>query len=393
MILIQRYCYVLAVVLALGLNETVVGQLDDPFGADPFEAPALDDLFGAPADEDPFGAPAEPPAAEKPKPAPKEPDEPEPLEPPTPKVPVDPEAVRLYLVDGTTVAGKLSIPHFTVDTRFGSLQVPIVKIRTLVPGLDSRAEIGQRVRQLIEDLGVEDYRQREEAQKELIKMGLPVRRVLQKHSSDGNAERARRIKTILAHFEEVAEEAEQEAPAGEWIQGDTVQTTSFTIVGKISPDTFALTSKYGTLSVRLADVRRLRRLQEATREQRYKSLSVGGAHLAQLQYKTSGIRVEKGDRISVRAEGQINRSGSSTYRSTPIGASRLGTFSQNPTILGGTLVARIGGGGNVIKVGSNRTFTAPRSGTLRFAIAMRPDYVGRYQFLGEYKLKVRVSPK
>ena len=46
--------------------------------------------------------------------------------------------------------------------------------------------------------------------------------------------------------------------------------------------------------------------------------------------------------------------------------------------------------GKIIKIGSTSSFVAKQSGTLQFAIGMRPEFVGRYQFTGKYDVTVRV---
>jgi len=383
-----RACCLAAVILAVGpVVATVADDVDDLFGggAAPGGPAVADDPFDEPAD--PFGAPPPKPA----KPAEKKPeDEPEIELPPEP--PVDPELLRLHLTDGSVFSGKLTVKEITVATKFGSLTVPITKLRRFMPGLESRAELNTQVAELIETLGDDDYRKRETAQLALIKMGLPVRGELQLHRDDENAERARRVKMILQKLETLAEDEGEDDSTELWTRDDTVETTSFTMTGKISPRTFTINGKYGVLTVPLGDIKSVRRVLRLSREDIRKSVSLDGTYIAQMKYKSSGVRVERGDKITVNATGRISRSGSSSYVSTPAGTSRFGTFMSSPMVYGGTLVARIGSGGSVIKVGASRTFTATRSGTLRFAIGMRPDYVGRYQFPGKYDLKIKVRP-
>ncbi len=370
---------------------------DDPFSGEADEPPADD----PPADltiDPPVEPPAEPPGpateprsngTDKPEDATGEADA-LPAAPPAP--PIDPELIRLHLVDGTVITGKFDVSELIVDTEFGRLAVPITSLQRFVPGLESRSALGGNVFRLIDDLGGGDYAQREAAHKALLGLGLPVRQQLERFRSDPNAERARHVKAIVEKLSERSMQMDPgEADTKMWIREDEVQMSDFSVVGKISPRQFAFTTPYGTLAIALGDIEDARRVLRARREDARKSLSVDGTYLAQLKYKSAGIRVERGDTISVVAEGRISRSGSSSYVSTPDGSSRFGVFSQNPTISGGTLVGRIGTGGAVVKVGSKSTFKADRAGVLQFAIGMRPDYVGSYQFLGEYKLRVVVK--
>jgi len=188
----------LTFVINVGLTTPAGAQGADPFGGD------IDDLFGAPADDDPFGGGdssadddpfGEPtPKPEKDKETAKsdetkktaEDDEPEP--PP----PIDPALMRIFLNNGNILTGKLSTNEFIVTTAFGELSIPVTRVNSLTPGLRTHADVYRNLQQLIDELGVDDFRAREEAQKTLAKWGLPVRGVLLPYRDDANAERARR---------------------------------------------------------------------------------------------------------------------------------------------------------------------------------------------------------
>jgi hypothetical protein len=306
------------------------------------------------------------------------------------KPPQDPNTVTVYLQDGTILHGKLTIEEIKLTTEFGSLIVPIGKIIEIRPGLNSRPQLNSEIADLIEDLGGTDFKQRDLAQKKLLSKGIAVRGILNSHKPDGNAERTRRIDEVLKKLDAEADDEDETANAKEFQNEDTMRTTKFVVSGKISPTRFQLKNRFGLLTFNLADIKVLRSGAKTVQKDIRRSISLPGEFLAQLKFKSSGIQVEVGDKITITASGMINRSGSSTYVSTPAGSSRFGQYSQSPVIAGGTLVAKIGSG-KVMKVGTKATIIAKRTGTLRFAIGMRPDYVGRYQFLGQYSLKVRVQ--
>jgi hypothetical protein len=310
--------------------------------------------------------------------------------------PVDPRFIRLHLLDGSIIAGELSVESITVKTEFGDLKVPVEKIKSFTPGLDSKPELLAKIDKLFDDLGSDDYQTRESARKEIIAFGLKIRNELERHGDDGNAERKRHLETINKEFEELEDEVDEfeddnvEKP---WIRGDTVATTDFTIVGRIAQDSFSVTSKYGPLNVNLSDVDLADRPVGDQPEMR-KSLAVDGSNLVQRDFKSAGIQIEKGDRISVRADGQLTMSpwGSNTM-STPDGGANYGFYLEND-IYGGALVARIGSKGKVFKVGSRSTFTAKQSGVLQFAIAMQDQYANQgYNYPGQYNVRVKVQPK
>src|SRR5579862_2672013 len=48
--------------------------------------------------------------------------------------------MRLHLMEGSVVTGKLSTDTVTVETAFGKLEVPVANIVSFTPGLDSHPE-------------------------------------------------------------------------------------------------------------------------------------------------------------------------------------------------------------------------------------------------------------
>jgi hypothetical protein len=310
----------------------------------------------------------------------------------------DPEIIRLHLGDGSVVAGKLVLDELVIDTEFGRLEVPVLKVRSFTPGLESMPELDQRVAALVEALGGADFKARDAAQKELIALGPPIRVELQRREAESNAERKQRIRDIVAKLSEIAEEQDESAdPAARtvWIRGDTVETDEFTVVGKIVQQSFTLESKYGTLSVRLTDIKNARRDLGIVEEQELrKSFAVEGQYIAQTQFKDSKIRVQRGDKISVTAEGKIVMSpwGSGSVTG-PEGSSNYGTGSVGgQSFPGGTLVAKIGNNGKVFKVGSKVALTADADGPLLFGVVVHNSYARRgYSFPGQYDLKIKVD--
>jgi len=345
--------------------------------------------------EPPTDAPVEP-AKEK-APTKKAPEE-EDVEPPKEEVePLHPREIQLNLQDGSVITGRLSVAEITVKTEFGTLTVPVERIRSFKPGLDSYPEFGKRIAEMIENLGSEDYKTREETHKALVKMGPSVRRELERHKDDENAERKRHIQQILAVFQEQEEDEDddfgEDSQDDAWIRQDTVVTTEFTMTGKISPSTFKIESKYGPLSVNLSDVRMAERETGAV-PPAHRKVTVLGANIVQRSFKNSGLSVRRGDKITVRADGQIVMTPwGSNMMSSPEGGANFGWYIQNQ-IYGGALVAKIGGGGKVFKVGSRSTFVAKTSGTLQFAVAMQQQYAGQgYNFPGQYNVRVKVEPQ
>ena len=124
-----------------------------------------------------------------------------------------------------------------------------------------------------------------------------------------------------------------------------------------------------------------------------RKLTVSGTNLVQRGYKSSGIRVNRGDQITISADGQIVMTPwGSNMVSGPDGGANYGWFIQNQ-IPGGALVARIGNSDSPFKVGSRHTLIAKKAGTLQFAIAMQHQYAQNQSFPGQYNVRVKVEPQ
>ncbi len=306
---------------------------------------------------------------------------------------VDPEIIRLHLMDGSVISGKLSVNDIEIETQFGKLTIPVIELKSFTPGLVHHPELGKKVYDLIDALGANDFDQRELAQKELVKMGPSVRIELEKRADDKDAERRTRIKTILEELD--SQQSDDEAEAGTagapLIQRDTVETSEFTAVGKIITKTFTVASLYGPLTVKLGDIRRGER--DLTKKVSLrKTISVEGSHLVQRGLKATTIRVERGDKVTVTADGTVTMTPwGNNMVSSPDGGANFGWYVPN-SISGGSLVASIGSEGNIFKVGSKSTFRAQRSGVLRFGVAMQAEYANQ-NFPGRYNVKVRVERK
>ena len=321
---------------------------------------------------DPFGKEVKPPAESKKK----APDDKADQQPAPTKPPVDPQLVKFHLQNGSTISGRLTIKHITMETQFGTLTIPIAKIKSITPGLGSNV-----------------FADRDTSEKELLGFGLPVRDALKRRLGGSNEERQRRLKKLLTALAEIAAEQDEEfAPsAATWIERDTVETTKFTVYGSISPKSFQVQSKYGLLTVKLGDILTATRDFGVPQVIR-RLISIDEKNLVQRGYKNSGIRVEKGDKITISADGTLAMTPwgrGSRYMSTPAGGSRYGTYKNG--ILGGTLIAKIGSGSE-FKIGTEHRFVAPTSGVLQFAIAMQQGFSDSgNQFPGTYNIRIKVE--
>ena len=81
-------------------------------------------------------------------------EEPEPEAEPVrkPRAPLPPRYMNLKLQDGSTIAGELSIDSIKVTTEFGELNVPIAKLKSFTPGLDSNPTVSKQLGDKLKDL-------------------------------------------------------------------------------------------------------------------------------------------------------------------------------------------------------------------------------------------------
>jgi hypothetical protein len=303
-----------------------------------------------------------------------------------------PPAVTLRLMEGSVVSGVLSIEAITVETAFGTLVVPIENVVSFTPGLDRHPEQRQHVARLIQELGSHAAAERDAAQRALADIGPPIRAELERYKDDSDAERRSRVRAILGEFDELDEADWEGTGQAAWIAEDTVETDRFTVIGSISPTTFDVRTKFGLLTVRLSDIRRAER-EVAGKPEVRKSVELSAANFIQLSPLSTGVRVSRGDEVTIKAEGAIEMTPwGNGVRSTPDGGGNFDWYLPGQ-IPGGMLVARIGNGGEVLKVGSESTFTAKTSGILYLAIAMNSNYISQgYNFPGQYAAKIQVTP-
>ncbi|MGE5194548.1 MAG: hypothetical protein ACM3U2_18815 [Deltaproteobacteria bacterium] len=302
--------------------------------------------------------------------------------------------MRLHLMEGSVVSGKLSTETVTVETAFGKLEVPVASIVSFTPGLDSHPEERKKIGRLIQQLGSNTAAERDAAERALTDMGKAVQNELARYSTDDDTERRTRVQKILAELEEAEDDDDLDPSAARpWPSQDSLETTLFTVVGKISPQTFDLQTQFGPLKVAISDIRRGERDTEQKPEIR-KTISVRGENLVQLTMASSGVRLNRGDRVQITADGKLTMSpwGNNSF-STPDGSEQFQWYVPNQ-IPGGALVARIGTSGKIFKVGSKHTMTANKPGILYFGIAMNPQFASQdYNFPGGYDVKVRVNAK
>ncbi len=306
--------------------------------------------------------------------------------------PVDPDLITLTVSDGSTIVGKLDVSEIQLTTSYGTLTIPVRKILSFTPGLNSRRSLDDGIRLLIETVGSLQYDERELARRGLTELGVAVRdEIVSALVTEKNARRIKELQAILERIEEHESEDQQDQAAvpSSLLRRDQVVTAKFTATGTIAPQLFKIQSKFGPLTVSMADIlkahRPRRRAMEITT-----SVTVSGQYIIQKKQFSTEISVMRGDRMTIRAAGELTMTPwGSAARSTPDGnASRFGLYTRG--IPCGALLGRIGLGGRPFLIGSQQTFTAKRSGTLYLAIGVDSSRSGN-NFPGSYQAEIRLK--
>ena len=304
------------------------------------------------------------------------------------------DQIKLHMWDGSIVGGAVSIESIEVLTEFGMLTIPIKDIVAFYPGLDSFPQKKAQLEQLVQELGDGSYQVREDAHRELVKIGLPLKSEIEKFTDGGSVERKKHLVEIRKELDEIVEDAEElEEPTKirELTKQDKVVTPSMTVVGKIQTNLFDMRSKFGELKVQLEDIEYASRDVNLPKDDLRKKVTVDSDNFFQRKPKSTGIRVNKGDKIRIRAGGIMEWT-NWNKSSSPEGLSSQGSWNS---IKSGTLIACIGKDqNNVVKVGAKNDWVAKKSGVLYLAIAIQESYVKNngYRWTGEYEAKVIVSP-
>lgn len=298
--------------------------------------------------------------------------------------------IRFHMWDGSIMGGDVSVKAIDVETEFGMLTVPIDKILKFYPGLDSLPDLDSRIRTLVENLGDREFEVREQSHRELLSLGAQIRGEIQNYDDGGSAERKKHLEEIKKQIDEMLDEFENPQVDSSLIRGDTIVTDDFSIVGKIKQDQFQMGSKFGQLNIKLADIKLADRTFNLAQDDVRKSVKVEAKDFFQTSPRSTKIRVNRGDRISIRASGTVNW----TNWSQSCGPDGMTNQGEWQGINSGTLTARIGKSGKLVKVGSREDFTAKESGVLYLGIAIRDNYArnSSYRWTGHYDVKIVVEP-
>lgn len=306
----------------------------------------------------------------------------------------NPRVLRFHLMDGTVITGRLETDSLPIATAFGDLVVPINQVIRMSPGLVTHAKLRERIDALVADLNAPEAKRRDQAEAELSGLGPDLIPVLQSKLADDNPEQKLRLEAVLETLYDAQAQRDEgfgpiPGPAVSLNQLDTIQTQHFTIAGRILKDRFVIRSKFGQLTLDRQDIMTVEQLSDDKPEVR-RSIDVSGADITSRAYKNTGIRLQRGDRLIIKADGQITMTPwGNNAMASPDGLPQNGMY--NGTIAMGALAGRIGENGPEFLVGRDATITVDKPGTLYLGFAVQANWAN-YQFPGKFTARVRVMP-
>ncbi|MCX7702713.1 MAG: hypothetical protein N2234_01230 [Planctomycetota bacterium] len=301
----------------------------------------------------------------------------QPAEPPKEQPKEEGVPVRAELKDGNLVVGTVMVDKFEIETAYGKLVVPSSEIRKIVVGKAADKELVERIKKLVAQLGVEEFKDRKQAMDELLKLGRLALSDLKAALKSEDAEVKKNAESLIA-------EIEQQFPPGgeeEVIDDDEVVTNRFTIRGTILQDEFSFKTKYGELKVKKKDVKRMFLGGGYVTEKRFE---VGGSNVGTTAMLDTGIEITAGMKIVLKATGEI------FVRNWSMSCGPEGNSSYGQHVPGipmGALMGRIGASGEVFKIGNELKITAKTSGKLYLGIAIQE----RFQVTGNFSVSVKAE--
>ncbi|MEM7784545.1 MAG: hypothetical protein AAF623_14445 [Planctomycetota bacterium] len=304
---------------------------------------------------------------------------------------LDDQFVKFHLWDGSIIGGLVQNKTIDVRTDFGPLVVPVARLVRFYPGAQSLPEIKSELDLLVKQLDDKSYDVREKAQKALISKGTLIRGLLNGYGEGNSAESRKRLADVKSQLDQMSDELEDDESSASrtMIAGDLIETPDFDIVGKIQNSEFEVKTKFGMLVVQLSDIEYADRSFNKQSVEIKKTVEVNGDQFFQKGPVSSRIRVNKGDRIKIFADGSVNWTNWGTT-SSPDGLTNHGSYKG---VNGGALAAMIGKSGDLIKIGVENEFVSRSAGTLFLGVAMQDSYAKQngYRWTGKFKVKIRVT--
>ncbi len=294
-----------------------------------------------------------------------------------------PSLAEIRFGDGSVVRMTLKQKDVEIQTEFGKLLIPFAKVRHIEFGLHIPAEIDAQVTQSIKRLASSTYKERDVASRDLVRAGHFAFLSLQKAAKSGDTEVAHRATSLIKQISERT--ASDLLKLGE---EDVIQTTKFTIIGKITSQTLkAHSPHFGDVSLKLSELRTMHVRQHGSKAELILDASKHGSALD--QWLDTGIMVDAGQRMIIVGTGQVDLwpQGPGQYMATPKGYNTTGKGGQ---FMAGALIAKVGENGKSFFIGDRHESTPSEEGKLFLQIVPSP---WNNASTGNYRVNIATDTK
>ncbi len=264
--------------------------------------------------------------------------------------------VQVQFANGSSV--RLTVLHDKVEvqTRYGSLAIPLKDIQRIDFGVRLPAGTEKKVETALLKLGSARHGDREAGERELLAVGAPAYPALLRTLKHPDKEVSRRASHVLSVLREKLPEKELRDR-----EDDIIVTPGFTVVGRIAPATLKVSSEYfGAVHLQLAQMRQLRSLRSAGEQEiAIDAARYGSAHG---QWLDTGFQSDGTTALVIKATGFVDLYPQTPgqYMSGPNGinpghgiarGTQVVMNPRNLQNLAGALLGRVGENGNVFLVG------------------------------------------
>jgi len=289
----------------------------------------------------------------------------------------DPEPPMFRLRDGTRLAGTPELKALNIVTAYGKLTVPIAEVVRVRFAAARDTGIAGRVAELVRELSSEEFDKREEAMTALRDIGVPALEALRKAAESEDEEVKSRAEKLVSEIEELVDDSDSEESQLGSIAGDEdeVVALKFTLRGRVEEQTFALTTRYGALSLSRNDIVSVVFQEGSTTKLTFQV--PGTTFAAANKWVDTKITLTQGERLRITASGQLNLE---NYGQTtgPEGTTNV-SGNQLETHPTGSLVGKIGNG-KAFLIGAEYEGSANGSGNLQLGVSLQQGQVnGQYQ--------------
>ena len=273
--------------------------------------------------------------------------------------------IKVFLHSGTSIVGQSELKDWPIQTKYGKILIPTNEVKNIQFGLHYPDGLRDKLMKEVTRLNHAAYSQRESGSKELINSGKYAIPLLINYS--GSLEAKERAHQILTKLREANT---PEYNAYDIISSDQLETRGEVLIPELS----LKHEDFGTIKIKLQSISKI-----------------------VFNYKTQGDRTVEADgrwfNTEIYVEGSVKITADGTVDLWP---AQAGTYQCGPRghpsssngspWAPGSLLGRIGEGGETFYVGDKVRYTSSTSGILYLRIM---NSAWNNQSVGSYKVQVQ----